>query len=64
MTLPKYMGGVDSMEIESQNIVLLTKMSWRLKKNENGFWLQMLKGIYFSSCDFLNIPNGARGSWA
>lgn len=32
--------------------------------NENAFWLKMLKGIYFPSCNFLDATKGARASWA
>ncbi|RYR49665.1 hypothetical protein Ahy_A07g036194 [Arachis hypogaea] len=41
----------------------LAKRAWRVIKNLEAIWVQVLKGLYFSDCDFWNAPNHQKGTW-
>ncbi|KAF7838884.1 reverse transcriptase [Senna tora] len=60
---PKDEGGLGFKDFENFNLSLLAKQSWRILESPNDLWVQVLKGLYFPSGDFLSAKKGHRASW-
>lgn len=48
----KLMGGLGFHEVETFNVVLLTKMVARILKEPNALWVRVIKGLYFPTQTF------------
>lgn len=55
--------GLGFRELELFNKALLTKMDKRVNKEPNALWVRVLKGLYYTRCEFLVSTKGARASW-
>lgn len=66
MASPKFLGGLGFKDIESTNIALLGKLSWRIYDNPDSLLAQVLKGKYFPDCSFLESTSkqGSSHGWA
>ncbi|KAF7825477.1 putative protein phosphatase 2C 65 [Senna tora] len=60
---PKVEGGLGFKDFESFNLSLLAKQAWRMVESPNELWVQVLKGLYFPSEDFLSAKKGHKASW-
>lgn len=46
------------------NSSLLAKQAWRIIKNPDALWVQVLKALYFPNSDFLRAGRKRNESWA
>ncbi|XP_058000721.1 uncharacterized protein LOC110633654 [Hevea brasiliensis] len=56
-------GGMGFKDLSLFNLVLLAKQAWRIIKNSQALWVQILKGIFFPYSDFLDAQRGYHPSW-
>ena len=63
MTTSKYKGGMGFKDFQLFNKALLYKLSWRIMQNSNAFCVQLLRGKYFPSGNFMDAVKGANSSW-
>jgi hypothetical protein len=58
---PKIKGGMGFCDLHLFNLALLGKHGWRFMTNSDSLYARVLKGRYFSDCDFLQatIPKSA-----
>ncbi|CAL9026169.1 unnamed protein product [Prunus brigantina] len=64
MGLSKAAGGMGFKNLGYFNDAMLARQAWRIICNPGALWVQILKGLYFPDCSFLEAQNGGRASWA
>ena len=63
LCLPKALGGLGFKELESFNQALLANQAWKVIRNPNSLFAQLLKSRYFENRDFLETEIGSRPSY-
>ena len=63
LTQIKKDGGFGFRKMESFNLALLAKLSWKIITEPKSLCEKILKGIYFPHCSFENVVQGSRPSW-
>ncbi|KAL4286078.1 hypothetical protein AHAS_Ahas19G0050200 [Arachis hypogaea] len=56
-------GGLGFKEFHHQNTAQLAKQAWRIIKNLEATWVQILKAIYFPNCEFWEAHKHQNRSW-
>ncbi|KAI5336490.1 hypothetical protein L3X38_015758 [Prunus dulcis] len=64
MGLSKAAGGMGFKNLGYFNDAMLARQAWRIICNPGALWVQILKGLYFPNCSFLEAQKGGRASWA
>lgn len=62
MTYSKKEGGFSFRELQTFNSALLTSMVAQVLNELNALWVQVLKGIYLPSMDFMQASKESRVS--
>ncbi|CAL1353630.1 unnamed protein product [Linum trigynum] len=62
MVLPKSQGGAGLRSIQKANMVMLAKSGWRLIKEKDALWTQVVKTKYGSSKENLDLLRPVQGS--
>lgn len=63
LKLRKQEGGLGFKDLLAFNTAMLGKQAWRISQYPNSLWGQLMKGLYFSSCNFWNAGKGSCPSW-
>lgn len=63
LTKSKKCGGMGFRDFSCFNTSLLAKQAWRIIQCPDDPWVNVLKGLYFPRCDFLQAGKGSRASW-
>lgn len=58
MTKSKSEDGFGFREFQAFNSAILANMAARVLSEPNSLWVQVMKGIYFPSIDFLHVSKG------
>nr|XP_025703912.1 uncharacterized protein LOC112805796 [Arachis hypogaea] len=56
-------GGLGFKEFHHQNTAHLAKQAWRVIRNPEAKWVQVLKALYFPDCDFWEASKHRKGTW-
>ena len=63
LSLPKREGGLGFKELESFNVALLGKQTWRLLERPHCLMARMLKGRYFPDTNIMHATQGQKASF-
>lgn len=63
LKLRKEEGGLGFKDLLTFNVAMLGKQAWRLSQHPNSLWSQIMKGLYFPTCNFWQAGKGTRPSW-
>ncbi|KAL9840377.1 hypothetical protein AtNW77_Chr2g0227581 [Arabidopsis thaliana] len=63
LALPKQEGGLGFRDLESFNLVLLDKQTWRMLQYPESLMAKLLKGRYFHDSNILNAVQGKKASF-
>lgn len=63
MTKSKSEGGLGFRELQNFNGVLLANMAAQALNEPSALWVRVIKGLYFTSSDFLHAKKGSSASW-
>lgn len=66
VTLPKANGGLGIRRLEEMNHAFLAKLGWRILRDENSLWIQIVKAKYSAStkdCDLWQPKRGMSNAW-
>lgn len=63
MTESKNEGGFGFRDLQAFNSALLASMAAHLFEDPSSLWAQVMKGLYFPSCNFMQASKGGRSSW-
>lgn len=60
---PKEVGGLGFKDLQAFNVALLAKQFWRMVKDPNSLWAQVLKASYFPKSSAWEAKRGSSPSW-
>lgn len=60
---PKEVGGLGFKDLQDFNVALLAKQFWRMVKDPNSLWAQVLKASYFPKSSPWEAKRGSSPSW-
>ena len=63
MTTSKQNGGMGLRDLSLFNRALIAKTAWRIAQQPQALWVQILRGLYFHSGNFLGCQVKKVGSW-